>query len=114
MDDPAKAASRLLYGTGFGLILACGFGLIQGRMDISVLGFGHIFLLISLICLVSARLLKQNHNYLKSFFPDEDEVKMAERIQTEIQELENDSAVGNAWAELESKVLEKEINSEQE
>ena len=114
MDEPAKAASRLLYGTSFGLILACGFGLMQGRMEISVLGFGHIFLLFSLICLVSARLLKQNHNYLKSYFPDEDENQMAERIQKEMQEIENDSAVGNAWAELETQVLEMEINSEQE
>jgi uncharacterized membrane protein len=114
MDEPAKAASRLLYGTGFGLILACGFGLILGRMDITILGAGHIFLLISLICLVSARLLKQKQNYLKSYFPDENENQMAERIQHEMQEIENDSAVGNAWAELESKVLEKEINSEQE
>lgn len=114
MDQPAKAASRLLYGTGFGLILACGFGLIQGRMELSVLGFGHVFLFISLICLVSARLLKQNQNYLKSYFPDEDENQLTERIKSEIEEIENDSAVGNAWAELESKVLEKEINSEQE
>jgi len=114
MDQPAKAASRLLYGTGFGLILACGFGLIQGRMELSVISFGHVFLLISLICLISARLLKQNQNYLKSYFPDEDENQLTERIKSEIEEIENDSAVGNAWAELESKVLEKEINSEQE
>ena len=68
MDEPAKAASRLLYGTGFGLILACGFGLIQGRMEIGQIGFGHIFLLISLICLAAGRLLKQNQNYLKMKF----------------------------------------------
>lgn len=114
MDEPAKAASRLLYGTGFGLILACGFSLTQGRMEIGELGFGHLFLLISLICLASGRLLKQNHNYLKNYFPDENENQMADRIQKEMEEIENDSAVGNAWAELESKVLEKEINSEQE
>jgi hypothetical protein len=58
--------------------------------------------------------LKQNQNYLKSYFPDEDENQLTERIKSEIEEIENDSAVGNAWAELESKVLEKEINSEQE
>ena len=57
---------------------------------------------------------QQNHNYLKSYFPDEDENQMAERIQKEMQEIENDSAVGNAWAELETQVLEMEINSEQE
>ena len=114
MDEPAKAASRLLYGTGFGLILACGFGLIQGRMEITVVGFGHVFLVISLICLASAILLKQNSNYLSKYFPNEDEEQMADRIEKEIQEIGNDSAVGNAWAELESKVLETEIGLEQE
>tara|TARA_B110000444_G_scaffold261555_1_gene315232 strand:+ start:13997 stop:14341 length:345 start_codon:yes stop_codon:yes gene_type:complete len=114
MDEPAKAASRILYGTGFGLILACGFGLIQDRMELTEIGFGHIFLGISLICLVSGRLLAQNKSYLKSYFPDEDEEEMADRIHEEMNEIENDSAVGNAWAELESQVLEEEIKSEQE
>ena len=37
---------------------------------------------------------------------------MVERIKKEINEIEQDSAVGNAWAKLESQVLEKELEQE--
>jgi hypothetical protein len=114
MDEPAKAASRLLYGTGFGLILVCGFGLVQGRMDIGNVGISHIFLLIALVCIALAKLLSQKTSFLISYFPNEGEGDMRERIQQEIHEDEVDSAVGNAWAKLESQVLETEISIEEE
>ena len=52
MDEPSKAANRILLGTGFGLILVCGFAIIEERMIVNQLGFGHLFLLIGLLCLV--------------------------------------------------------------
>ena len=114
MDEPAKAASRLLYGTGFGLVLVCGFGLIQGRMDIEIMGIGHVFMLIALISIAGAKLLSQKDSFLNSYFPNEDTDEMRERIENEVNEIQIDSVVGNAWAKLESQVLEKEISTEEE
>jgi|TARA_A100001388_G_scaffold177656_1_gene132929 hypothetical protein len=112
MNDPSKAASRIFYGTGFGLILACGFGLLEGRMEITTLGIGHIFLLLAVISIIVAYSLGREYNFLKSIYPNETENEMVERIKKEINEIEQDSAVGNAWAKLESQVLEKELEQE--
>ena len=112
MNDPSKAASRILYATGFGLILACGFGLIEGRMVITNLGVGHIFLLLAVISIIVAYSLGREYNFLRSIYPNETENEMVERIKKEINEIEQDSAVGNAWAKLESQVLEKELEQE--
>ena len=112
MNDPSKAASRILYATGFGLILACGFGLLEGRMEITDPGIGHIFLLIAIISIFTAFSLGQKYNFLKNMYPNETEEEMIERIKNEIHEIEQDSAVGNAWAKLESQVLQKELEQE--
>ena len=112
MNDPSKAASRILYATGFGLLLACGFGLLEGRMEITELGIGHIFLILAIISIIIAYSLGQNYNFLKKIYPNENEEEMIERIRNEIHEIETDSAVGNAWAKLESQVLEKELEQE--
>ena len=114
MDEPSKAASRLFYGTGFGLILVCGFGLIQGRMELENLSIGHVLLFIGLACIACGKLLSQKAGFLASYFPGEDEYDMRDRIETEINEIQNDSIVGDAWAKLESEVLEKEISEEEE
>ncbi len=114
MDEPSKAASRLFYGTGFGLFLVCGFGLIQGRMELETLDIGHVLLVIGLTCIACGKLLSQKTGFLATFFPSEDEDDMRGRIETEINEIQNDSIVGDAWAKLESEVLEKEISDEEE
>ena len=57
MDEPSKAANRILLGTGFGLILVCGFAIIEERMVVNELGFGHLFFLIGVLCLVMSKLL---------------------------------------------------------
>ena len=56
--------------------------------------------------------LGREYNFLKSIYPNETENEMVERIKKEINEIEQDSAVGNAWAKLESQVLEKELEQE--
>ena len=38
MDEPSKAANRVLIGTGLGLILVCGFAIIEQRMVLDKLG----------------------------------------------------------------------------
>ena len=95
MAEPSKAANRILLGTGFGLILICGFAIIEERMVVTEIGFGHLFLLIGIICLVMSKLLDYEASFLSNIFP-------------------NENRVGNAWAELESKVLTDEIDLEQE
>ena len=112
MNDPSKAASRILYCTGFGLILASGFGLLEGRMEITQLGIGHIFLIAGMISIIIAYSLGQQYNFLTKIYPNESEDEMIKRIKKEIHEIETDSAVGNAWAKLESQVLEKELEQE--
>ena len=92
--------------------LACGFGLLEGRMEITTLGIGHIFLLLAVISIIVAYSLGREYNFLKSIYPNETENEMVERIKKEINEIEQDSAVGNAWAKLESQVLEKELEQE--
>ena len=112
MNDPSKAASRILYSTGFGLILACGFGLLEGRMEITQIGIGHIFLILAIISILIAYSLGRGYNFLKKIYPNETEDEMIERIKNEIHEIEVHSAVGSAWAKLESQVLEKELEQE--
>ena len=47
-------------------------------------------------------------------FPNETEEEMKTRIQDELSQTERENKVGNAWAELESKVLTSEIGQEAE
>ena len=58
MDEPSKAAKRVLLGTGFGLILLCGFAIIEGRMQVNEIGIGHLFLITAIICLTMSKTLK--------------------------------------------------------
>ena len=70
MDEPSKAANRILLGTGFGLILICGFAIIEERMVVTEIGFGHLFLLIGIILLSDVKTvgLWKPHFY-QTFFP---------------------------------------------
>ena len=88
------------------------FGLLEGRMEITTLGIGHIFLLLAVISIIVAYSLGREFNFLRSIYPNETENEMVERIKKEISEIEQDSTVGNAWAKLESQVLEKELEQE--
>ena len=113
MDEPSKAAHRILSGTGFGLILLCGFAIIEERMSIIEIGLGHIFLTLSVICLAAARLLQSQNPFLEGLFPNETEAELKIRVNEEINQLSHENRVGTAWAELESKVLSIEIESEE-
>ena len=114
MDEPSKAANRILLGTGFGLILVCGFAIIEERMIVNQLGFGHLFLLIGVLCLVMSKLINYETSVLASIFPNETESQLKQRVSEEINQITRDNLVGNAWAELESKVLAEEIVDQQE
>ena len=114
MDEPSKAANRILLGTGFGMILICGFAIIEERMAVDKLGVGHLFLLTGIICLVMSRLLNYDASFLAKIFPNETEAELKQRVGDEVNQITQDNRMGNAWAELESKVLADEIIEEQE
>ena len=114
MDEPSKVANRILLSTGFGLILVCGFAIIEGRMVLSKLGPGHLFLIAGLAIVVMSRLLNYETSKLAKLFPNESQEELTKRIDNELNQIERESRVGNAWAELESKVLISEIGGESE
>ena len=114
MDEPSKAANRILLGTGFGLILVCGFAIIEERMIVNELGFGHLFFLIGILCLLMSRLLNYETSFLITIFPNETESQLEQRVSDELNQITRDNRVGNAWAELESKVLAEELVDEEE
>ena len=114
MDEPSKAANRVLLGTGLGLILVCGFAISEQRMALDELGIGHLFMLGGMAFLVISRLVNYETSVLAKYFPNETEQNMKTRILDELSQAERQNKVGNAWAELESKVLTSEIGQEAE
>ena len=114
MDEPSKAANRVLLGTGLGLILVCGFAITEQRMALDEIGFGHVFLLTGIVFLILSRLVNYETSALAQYFPNETEDEMKTRILDELSQAERENKVGNAWAELESKVLTSEIAQEAE
>ena len=114
MDEPSKAANRVLLGTGLGLILVCGFAITEQRMALDEIGFGHVFLLTGIVFLILSRLVNYQTSVLSQYFPNETEEEMKTRIHDELSQAERENKVGNAWAELESKVLTSEIGQEAE
>ena len=114
MDEPSKAANRVLLGTGLGLILVCGFAITEQRMTLDEIGVGHVFLLTGIVFLILSRLVNYETSALAQYFPNETEEEMKTRILDELSQAERENKVGNAWAELESKVLTSEIAQEAE
>ena len=114
MDEPSKAANRVLIGTGLGLILVCGFAITEQRMTLDEIGVGHVFLLTGIVFLILSRLVNYETSALAQYFPNETEEEMKTRILDELSQAERENKVGNAWAELESKVLTSEIAQEAE
>ena len=109
MSNPSDAASKLLYGTGTGLLLVAGFGLIEGRMQISELGMGWIFILLGALFLGLGNTLSYGSGPLSSAFPNESADELAQRVSEDINTSIKDASVGSAWAELEANVLEEEL-----
>jgi hypothetical protein len=113
MQRPADAASRLLAATGLGLILATGFGLQQQMIDLNKIGVGWVIGISGLILIAISTLVAKGDGPLAKSFPLENDIDMANRVRDDIEEIEKDSSMGNAWAKLEATVLEQDI-SEQE
>ena len=109
---PAKSAQRLLLGTGLGLILAGGFGLMSGIITIEDPSIGFIIPFFGLIFVGLSGPTGRGEGPLAEFFPNENDANMAARIESEINQQMQDADVGNAWAKLEHSMLSKELEEE--
>ena len=99
-------------GTGLGLLLAGGFGLISGLISIDKPNVGFIFPILGLVFLGLSSPTGRGEGPLTDFFPNENDANMAARVELEINQEIQDSDVGNAWAKLEHSMLSKELEQE--
>ena len=109
---PASSARRLLLGTGLGLLLAGGFGLLSGVISIEEPSIGFVIPLIGLVLIALAGPTGRGEGPLADWFPNEDDVAMASRVGEDIIQEKHDTDVGNAWAKLEHSMLSKELEEE--
>lgn len=109
MQRPADAASRLLMATGLGLILATGFGLQQQMLDLNKIGIGWAIGISGLLLIGLSTLVAKGDGPLAKSYPLESDIEMASRVKEDVEEIEKDSSMGNAWAKLEATVLEQDI-----
>ena len=113
MANPSDAATKLLFGTGVGLLLVAGFGFIEGRATIEEPSIGWLFILTGLLALVLGKSLTDGNGPLARAFPDESAEQLASRVRDDINESIKAASVGSAWAELEANVLEQELSEEE-
>tara|TARA_X000001036_G_scaffold17742_1_gene14861 strand:+ start:6939 stop:7325 length:387 start_codon:yes stop_codon:yes gene_type:complete len=113
MHPPAVAVSRLLIGSGFGLLLGIGFALQNTRASLTSINALHGFAIVAIICLTLGWQLSNGKGPLASQFSTETDEAMAARVREDIEDVKRSSDVNNAWAELEAKVLTNELSEEE-
>jgi hypothetical protein len=113
MAKPSDAATKLLFGTGVGLLLVAGFGLMEERMTIDEINIGWVFALVGLILLGLAQSLTKGNGPLSAVCPDETPSELAVRVKDDINTSIKDASVGSAWAVLEANILEDELSEEE-
>ena len=82
-------------------------------MSIIEIGLGHIFLMLAVICLRRLDYCNLKTHSSKDYFQTKLKAELKIRVNEEINQLSHENRVGTAWAELESKVLSIEIESEE-
>ena len=110
--NPAKSAHRLLTGTGLGLLLVSGLGLISGNMSVEKPDIGLIIPLVGIILLALSGPTGRGEGPLAGYFPNENKSSMAIRVENELNDSLKEEDVGNAWAKLEHTMLSKELEEE--
>lgn len=113
MHPPAVAVTRLLYGTGFGLLLGGGLGLQSGRSLESQPPLLAGMLALSGLFLAMGWLLSKGKGPLASLFSSEPDEAMAQRVKQEMEEIQRSEDVTAKWAELEAKVLSSDLGGEE-
>ena len=99
-------------GTGLGLVLAGGFGLISGVISIDEPNTGFVIPILGLIFIGLSGPTGRGEGPLADFFPNENDANMATRVESDINQQMQDADVGNAWAKLEHSMLSKELEEE--
>lgn len=110
--NPAKSAQRLLTGTGLGLLLASGLGLISGILSIENPSIEFAIPLIGIVLLGLSGPTGRGEGPLGRYFPDENKTNLAARVENELNYSKKEDDVGNAWAKLEHTMLSKELEEE--
>lgn len=113
MENPAKAASRLLLSTGLGLLLVTGLALQRNLFDFSTLNIGYIIPFGAIILIALSKNMNSGKGPLAELFPDEDEEDLIERVSEEARAQEKEEKVGGAWASLEASLLSTEFGEEE-
>ena len=111
MDNPAKAARRILLGTGVGLLLVSFLALREERLPL----YGNIGWSIPIaatVAIVIGFMIPQqpdSKGRLARWFPALDESSMSEDIKKVVSPEGEDGDVGGAWAKLEEAMLSSEL-----
>jgi hypothetical protein len=114
MENPAKAASRLLLSTGLGLLLVTGLALQRNLLSISTPNYGWLIPLSALIFIYLSMMMNKGKGPLSTLFPDENNKDVVERVSKEIEITKKEDEMGGAWAQLEASLLSSEIGEEEE
>ena len=113
MHPPSVAVERLLYGTGVGLMLGTGFALQSGRSFGGQPPFLELFLVFAVACFALGWTLSKGMAPLASWFSSETEEAMSVWVRTDIDEIQRSEEVAAKWAELEAKVLTRDLGEEE-
>ena len=109
--SPAASAKRILRGTGLGLVLASGLGLMSGMLSLTELGPSLIIPALAILSVYLASSLEKGGK-LSNYFPDESRKEMVSRVESDLMIQQKDLHITDAWANLEESMLANELEQE--
>jgi len=109
--SPASSAKRILLGTGLGLVLATGLGLMSGMLSLTDFGPALIIPGLAILSVYLASSLEKG-GALSNLFPDESRKEMVSRVEADLILQQKDLQITNAWANLEESMLSNELEQE--
>ena len=112
MDNPAKAAHRILLGTGIGLLLISFLALREGRLPLQG-NIGWSIPIAAITAIAIGFMIPQQpgaEGRLAGWFPALDESSMGEEVEKAMASGEKDGGVSGAWAKLEEAMLSSEVD----
>ena len=112
MDNPAKAARRILLGAGVGLFLVSFLALGEGRLPLQG-NIGWSIPIAAFFTIVIGLMIPQQpgaEGRLANWFPALGEDGVGEDVKVMIVVEEKDEDVSGAWAKLEEAMISSEID----